>query len=146
MHFNSVKKLLSIIPSLIHLDIKKLIFWPGLFENVLILSPPSEIILSGISSYFQTHWKDKWLSEFFKYPPFPHYNWPFKGGWVHFLVTQIVIRLSAQLVVSIWIRLEWTKKTLREMTNYFLWILISINMNVDIDNWEAWTGYRQGAS
>ena len=25
-----------------------------------------------------------------------------------------------------------------------LWILISINMNVDIDNWEVWTGYRQG--
>ena len=28
----------------------------------------------------------------------------------------------------------------------FKWILISINMNLDIDNWEAWTGYRQGAN
>ena len=27
----------------------------------------------------------------------------------------------------------------------FHWIFISINMNLDIDNWEAWTGYRQGA-
>ena len=38
------------------------------------------------------------------------------------------------------------KKTERKKKVLLKWILISMNWNLDIDNWEAWTGYKQGAN